>query len=90
MAIIDMIHAHNVYLTDLPIKKYRLRWKSPSYSRDKSLQHFTSSYRPPSRLGDPRPFRSRSHSETKNILREPSNSAINYESHMYHPTEIAN
>ena len=72
----------------------RHRYKSRSYSRDGQFPQYTSSYRPPSQPRQSRPFRSRSGSETRNknnnIQTEQSNSPINIEIHMYHPTEMAN
>ena len=72
----------------------RSRYKSRSYSRDNNFPRYTSSYRPPSRPRDSRYSRSRSHSQTrskiKNIQPQTSNDPINFEIHMYHPTELAN
>ena len=72
----------------------RHRYKSRSYSRDRQFPQYTSSYRPPSQPRQSRPFRSRSNSETRtkinNIQTEQSNSPINFEIHMYRPTEMAN
>ena len=70
------------------------RYRSRSYSRDNNFSRYTSSYRPPSRPRDSRYSRSRSHSQTRNkintIQQQNSNDPINFEIHMYHPTEMAN
>ena len=72
----------------------RSRYRSRSYSRDNNFPRYTSSYRPPSRPRDSRYSRSRSHSQTRNkintIQQQNSNDPINFEIHMYHPTEMAN
>ena len=72
----------------------RHRYKSRSYSRDRQFPQYTSSKRSPSQPRQSRLFRSRSMSETRNkinnIQTEQSNSPINFEFHMYHPTEMAN
>ena len=71
----------------------RPRYRSRSYSRDRHFPQYTSSYRPPSQR-ESRPFRSISNSETENkfktIQTQQSNSPIYFETHMYHPTEMAN
>ena len=72
----------------------RPRYKSRYYSRDNNFQRYTSSYRPPSRPRDSRYSRSRSHFRTGNkinkIQSQTSTDPINFEIHMYHPTEMAN
>ena len=72
----------------------RSRYRSRSYSRDNNFPCYTSSYRPPSRPRDSRYSRSRSHSQTRNkintLQQQNSNDPINFEIHMYHPTEMAN
>ena len=72
----------------------RSRYKSRSYSRDNNFPRYTSSYRPPSRPRDSRYSRSRFHSQTQNKLNniqpQASTDPINFEIHMYHPTEMAN
>ena len=72
----------------------RPRHKSRSYSRDINFQRYTCSYRPPSRPRDFRYSRSRSHSHTRNkinnIQPQTSTDPINFEIHIYHPTEMAN
>ena len=71
----------------------RPRYKSRSYSRDNNFQRYTSSYRLQSRPRDSRYFRSRSHSRTRNksnnIQPQTSTDPINFERHMYHPTDMA-
>ena len=79
---------------------YRSSHRSPyrrdsrSYSRENNFQKYTSPYRPPSRPRAFRYFRSRSHSNTRNkvnnIQPQSSSDPINFETHMYHPTEMAN
>ena len=68
----------------------RPRYISRSYSRDRQFPRNTSSYRPPTQPRQSRPFKCRSTSETKNkintIQTEQSNSPINFEFQMYHPT----
>ena len=99
MTTIDEIHVPIVHNTDLHTdhqkrQDSRHRYKSRSYSRDRQVPQNTSSYRSPSQPQHSRPFRSRSGSETKNkfnnIQTEQSKSPINFEIHMYHPTEMAN
>ena len=72
----------------------RPRYNSRSYSRDNNFQRYISAYRPPSRPRDSRYSRSRSHSRTRNkinnIQPQTSTDPINFEIHMYHPTEMAN
>ena len=73
----------------------RHRYRTRSYSRDNiNLTRYTSSYRSPSRPKDSRISRSRSHSNTRNKLNtiqpQHQNDPINFEVHMYHPTELAN
>ena len=78
--------------------RYRLdsrpRYKSRSYSRYNNFQRYTASYRPPSRPRDSRYSRPRSHSRTRNkinnIQPQTSTDPINFEIHMYHPTEMTN
>ena len=72
----------------------RHRYRSRSYSRDNStFTRYTSSFRPPSRPRDSRSSRLRSHSNTRNkpntIHPQTQNAPINFELHMYHPTEMA-
>ena len=73
----------------------RHRYRSRSYSRDNNnFTIYTSSYRPPSRPRHSRDSRSRSHSNTRTKLNtiqpQTQNEPINFEIHMYHPTEMAN
>ena len=72
----------------------RSRYKYRSYSRENNFPRYTSSYRTPSRPRESRYSRSRSHSQTrnkiKNIQPQASTDPINFEIHMYHPTEMAN
>ena len=72
----------------------RPRYKSRSYSRDNTFQKYSSSYRPPLRPRDSRYSRSRSHSNTRNKVNnnhpQSPTDPINFEIHMYHPTEMAN
>ena len=72
----------------------RPRYKFRSYSRETNFQKHTFSHSPPSRPRDSRYSRSRSHSNTRtkvnNIQPQSSIDPINFEIHMYHPTEIAN
>ena len=62
--------------------------------KDNNFSRYTSSYRPPSRPRDSRYSRSRSHSQTRikinTIQPQASTDPINFEIHMYHPTEMAN
>ena len=73
----------------------RHRYRSRSYSRDNNnFTRYTSSYRTPSRPRDSRYPRSRSQSNTrdkpKTIQSQHQTDPINFEVHMYHPTEMAN
>ena len=72
----------------------RSRYKSRSYSKDNTFPRYTSSHRLPSRPRDSRYSRSRSHSQTRNkinnIQPQGSTDPINFEIHLYHPTEMAN
>ena len=72
----------------------RPRYKYRSYSRVDNFQRYTSSYRPPSRPRDSRYSRSRSQSRTRNkidiIQPQTSTDPINFEIHMYHPTQMIN
>ena len=73
----------------------RHRYRSCSYSRDNNTcTRYTSSYRPPSRPRDSRYSRSRSHSNRRNklitIQLQPQSDPVNFEVHMYHPTEMPN
>ena len=98
MTTINAIHVPNVHHTDLRIDHHIDKIHAidinhvPTLEIDKFPQ-YTSSYRPPSQPRQSRPFRSRSNSETRNkinnIQTEQSNSPINFEIHMYYPTERA-
>ena len=82
-------------LTDLLIDMTRHRYRSRSCSRDNNnFTRYTSSYRPSSRQRGSRYSRSRSHSNTRNKLNtiqsRHQTGPINFEVHMYHPTEMAN
>ena len=72
----------------------RPRYRSRSYSRDNNFTKFSSSYRPPSRLRDSRYCISSAHSNTRNNLNRVQTQSIRdpleFEVHMYHPTEMAN
>ena len=94
MTTINEIHDLVALLTDL-LHDTRQRYGSRSYSRDNNnFTRYTSSYRPPSRPREARFSRSRSHSNTRNKLNaiqpQHQNDPINFEVHMYHPTEMAN
>ena len=71
----------------------RPRYKSRSYSRVNNFQKYTSLCRPPSRPRDSRYCRSISHSNTRNKLNniqpQSPTDPINFEIHIYHPTEMA-
>ena len=72
----------------------RSRYKSRSYSGDNNFPRYNFSYRPPSRPRDSQYSRSRSHSHTRNkinnIQPQASTDPINFEIHMYHPTDMTN
>ena len=54
------------------------RCRSRSYSRDRPIPQYTSSYRPPSQPRESTPFRSRSSSETKNTINTIHTEQSNY------------
>ena len=95
MTIIDKSHARVVHHTDLLVDRHvgDINARGMNHVHTPETQ-YTSSFRPPSRPRDSRPFRYLSHSETKNkiitIQTEKSNSPMNFEVHMYHPTEMTN
>ena len=72
----------------------RSRYISRLHLRDNNFPRYTSSYRQPSRPRDSRYSRSRSHSQTQNKINNIQPQAytdpINFEIHMYQPTEMGN
>ena len=73
----------------------RQRYKSCSYSRDKTSSKSTSSFKRPSRQRDSINSISRSRSNKRksyyhSTKLQASNDPINFEVNMYHPTEMAN